>query len=106
MHKLTLRHQVEIVILAVDNRPGGGISAAYTLARLNLHFATFLAILVAASSALAVIRRDIASLSTWLSSFLASWRLALQPGGWREDLQITWLAFLQLVGWPGSQVVW
>jgi len=104
MRKLTLRHNIEIVILAVDNRPGGGVSAAYTLAQFNLHYATFLAILVSLASAVAVIRRDIASLSAWLSSFLASWHLALRPGGWREDLQITWQAVL-LFFHPGG-VMW
>jgi len=105
MRKLTLRHNIEIVILAVDNRPGGGLSAAYTLARLNLHFATFLAVLVTVSSAVSIIRRDITSLSAWFRQFLASWQLALRPGGWREDLQLTWQAFIQLVGWSGSQMV-
>lgn len=99
MRKLTLRHQIELLVLAVDNRPAGNISATYTLARFNLHFVTFLTILVVIAGIVVAVRQDVAGFTAWLNA----WLMALNPLTWTmDDLLIIWEAAttLHLAVWP------
>lgn len=92
MRKLTLRHQIELLVLAVDNRPAGNISATYTLARFNLHFATFLTVLVAITAVVAAVRQDLVQAQLRIAGFSA-WLAALNPLVWTmDDLKIIWEA--------------
>lgn len=109
MRKLTLRHQIELLVLAVDNRPVGNISATYTLARINLHFTTFLTILVTIAGFIGAIQQDIAwvrlrlvDFAAWLNTVriyvrvpeaVGAWLTALNPLSWTmDDLRIIWEA--------------
>lgn len=82
----TFRHQIELILLAVDNRPGQGVSHTRQLVRVNLRFVAVLSWAISLAAILATAADYAASLSVWLYWQRIGWGYWAES--WAADLRV------------------
>lgn len=99
MRHCTLRHQIELVLLVRDNRPGQGVSHTRELAKLNLKFVAVLSWAISLAAVLATANDYRASLSAWLYWQRIGWGYWAES--WAADLRLMARALIAPWDWRG-----